>query len=233
MIDVARIDHLASHGSGAFHRASVPGKLCFAALVVAAAVLARDPAPLAAGCVILVLIALFSGLPWRVIGVMSLTAALFALLYAVSLRRGVWVYALVLFKAVMPAFAVGMLILSTPYPRIFAFLSTYLPEIIASGLFMTYRSFFILLDMMDSFATAIRMRGGFKPGNLVRNGGNIAKGIGALLVRAVERSSRLYAVMAVRGYNGSLAEPSRGAFTDRDWLPLGAGVLVLASVLLW
>ena len=233
MIDVARIDHWASHGTGAFHKASVPGKLCFAALVVAAAVLARNPAPLAAGCVILVVIAIAVGLPWRVIGLMSLTAVLFALLYAVSLRGGARVFALVLFKAVTPAFAVGMLILSTPYPRIFSFLSSSLPEIIASGLFMTYRSFFILLDMMDNFATAIRIRGGFKPGNLIRNGGNIAKGIGTLLVRAVERSSRLYAVMAVRGYNGSLAEPSRGGFTDRDVLPLGAGTVVLAAVLLW
>jgi len=126
-----------------------------------------------------------------------------------------------------------MLILSTPYPRIFSFLSAYLPEIIASGLFMTYRSFFILLDMMDNFSTTIRMRGGFTPGNIVRNGGNIAKGIGTLLVRAVERSSRLYAVMSVRGYNGSLAEESRGGFSDRDWLPLGSGAIVLALVLLW
>ncbi len=233
MIDVARIDHWAAHGTGVFHRASVPGKLVFMLFVVAAAVFARDPVPLAVGCFVLVVIAGFAGLPWRVIGVLAVTAALFALLYAISLRRGLWVYALLLLKAVTPAYAVGMLIFSTPYPRIFSFLSAYLPEIIASGLFMTYRSFFILLDLMDNFGRAIRMRGGFTPGNVIRNGGNIAKGIGALLVRAVERSSRLYAVMAVRGYNGSLAEPLHDGFTDRDWLPLGAGAAVLTAVLLW
>lgn len=233
MIDVARIDQWASDGDSPLHRASVAAKLLFVGLVVAAAVFARDPVPLALGLGLLLAAAVTTGLPWRAIGLLSIYAALFALLYAVSLRRGPWVYALVLLKSVTPAFAVGMLIVTTPYPRIFALLSAFLPEIVASGLFMTYRSFFILLDMMDSFGTAIKLRGGFSPGNIIRNGSNIAKGIGALLVRAVERSSRLYAVMSVRGYNGSMGEQAAGAFTPQDWLPLGAGAVLLLVVLVW
>ncbi|MDH4163379.1 MAG: energy-coupling factor transporter transmembrane protein EcfT [Nitrospirota bacterium] len=233
MIDVARIDQWASDGDSPLHRASVAAKLLFVGLVVCGAVIARDPVPLALGFGLLLAVAMTIGLPWRAIGFLSLYAALFALLYAVSLRRGAWVYALVLLKSVTPAFAVGMLIVTTPYPRIFSVLSGFLPEIVASGLFMTYRSFFILLDMMDSFGTSIRLRGGFSPGNIIRNGTNIAKGIGALLVRAVDRSSRLYAVMSVRGYNGSMAEHGAGAFTAQDWLPLGAGAAVLAVVLAW
>lgn len=231
MIDVARIDQWAASGTGPLHRASVAAKLIFVALVVAAAVLSRDPYPLGGGCILLLAIAVVTGLPWRSIILMSLYAALFSLLYAASLRQGAWVYALVLLKAVTPAFAVGMLIVTTPYPRIFSALSAFLPEIVTGGLFMTYRSFFILLDLMDSFGTAIRLRGGFSPGNIVRNGSNIAKGIGALLIKAVERSSKLYAVMAVRGYSGSMAESSMGSFTTGDWLPLGAGAAVLAAVL--
>ena len=103
-----------------------------------------------------------------------------------------------------------MLIVSTPYPRIFSLLSAVLPEILAAGLFMTYRTLFILLDMMDNFVAAIRLRGGFSPGSLYKNSANISKGIGMLLVRAVERSSRLYAVMMVRGYSGSMAEQGPG-----------------------
>lgn len=233
MIDVARIDQWASGGDSLLHRASAAAKLLFVLLVVAGAVIARDPLPLALGFGLLLAVAVAIGLPWRAIGLLSLYAALFALLYAASLRRGAWVYALVLLKSVTPAFAVGMLITTTPYPRIFSLLSTFLPEIVASGLFMTYRSFFILLDMMDSFGTSIKLRGGFSPGNIIRNGGNMAKGIGALLVRAVERSSRLYAVMSVRGYNGSMAEPATGTFANQDWLPLGAGAAVLVLVLAW
>ena len=233
MIDIARIDHWAANGASPFHRASVPSKFLFLLCVITAAIITRDPAPLAAACVALVIISAGSGLPWLPIGLLSAYAAVFALLYAISLRGGLWTYALLLLKAVTPAYAVGMLVASTPYPRIFSFLSMFLPEVLASGLFMTYRTLFILLDMMDHFGTAIRLRGGFTPGHVVKNGSNIAKGIGMLLVRAVERSQRLYAVMAVRGYNGSMAEMTIGTFSRSDWLPLGAGMGILALVLLW
>ena len=206
MIDIARIDHWAANGASSFHRASVLSKFLFLLCVIAAAVVTKDPEPL---------------------------AAVFALLYAISLRGGWWTYALLLLKAVTPAYAVGMVVASTPYPRIFSFLGTFLPEVVAAGMFMAYRTLFILLDMMDNFGTAIRLRGGFSPGNIVKNGSNIAKGVGMLLVRAVERSQRLYAVMAVRGYNGSMAEKTVGTFGGSDWLPLGAGIAVLALVLLW
>ena len=233
MIDVARIDQWAAHGAGPFHRSSVVAKLLFLLCVVGAAVAAQDPRPLAGGYALLVLLSAAFGLPWAAIGALSLYAALFAVLYALSLRGDVWLYALFLLKAITPAYAVGMLIVSTPYPRIFAVLGSVLPELLAAGLFMTYRTFFILLDMMHDFGTAIRIRGGFTPGSMVRNGANIARGIGALLVRAVERSARLYAVMTARGYNGSMADTAVGGLARADWLPIGAGTAVLTAVLIW
>lgn len=233
VIDVARIDFWAANGSGPLHRASVLSKILFLLLVVAAAVTAKNPYPLAAGYALMLLVAAVAGLPWWKMSLLSSYAAAFALLYGVSLRGGAWMYAMVIFKAITPAFAMLTLIVSTPYPRIFSFLSTFLPEIIASGLFMTYRTLFILLDMMNSFAAAIRLRGGFAPGSLYKNGANISNGIGMLLVRAVERASRLYAVMAVRGYSGSMAEARIGRLSRQDWLPIMTGVMVLMLVVLW
>jgi cobalt/nickel transport system permease protein len=233
MIDVARIDYWAANGAGRFHRASVAAKLVFFVCAVAAAIMARDPAPLALVYGFLVVLAAVCTLPWRGIVLLSFYAALFALFYAFSMHAGISLYALFVLKAVTPAYAVGMLITSTPYPRIFAFLSAVFPEVITSGLFMTYRTLFILLDMMHNFGTAIRLRGGFSPGNLVKNGSNIAKAIGALLVKAVERASRLFAVMSVRGYSGSMAERSPGRLIKDDWLPLGAGGGILIVVLAW
>jgi len=233
VIDIARIDHWAANGVSRFHRASVLSKSLFLLCVIATAVATKDPEPLAVVCSGLVVLAALSGLPWMAIGILSLYAAVFALLYAISLGGGLWTYALLLLKAVTPAYAVGMLVASTPYPRIFSFLGTFLPEVIAAGMFMTYRTLFILLDMMNNFGMAIRLRGGFSPGNIIKNGSNVAKGIGMLLVRAVERSQRLYAVMAVRGYNGSMAEKTVGTFDRSDWLPLAAGSGVVALALLW
>ena len=233
MIDVAKIDYWAASGSGPLHRASVISKTLFLLLVVAAAVAAKDPYPLASGYVVLMLSAAGAGLPWRRMSLISLYSATFALLYGISLRGGPAMYAVMVLKAITPAFAMLTLIVSTPYPKIFSFLSTVLPEILAAGLFMTYRTFFILLDMMDNFVAAIRLRGGFSPGRLLQNIKNISQGIAMLLVKAVERATRLYGVMAVRGYSGSMAEAGTGGFRRDDWLPLGSGALVLFLVLVW
>ncbi len=233
MIDVAKIDYWAASGSGPFHRASIIAKIAFLLLVLAAALSAKDFFPLALGYGVMVLVAAAARLPWlRIVG-LSLYAAVFTVLYMLSLRGGAMAHGVLIAKAVTPALAVLMIIVSTPYPRIFSLLSAVLPEVLAAGLFMTYRTLFILLDMMDNFVAAIRLRGGFSPGSLYKNGANISKGIGMLLVRAVERSSRLYAVMTVRGYSGSMAETGPVRVRREDWLPLGTGSMILLLVLVW
>jgi energy-coupling factor transporter transmembrane protein EcfT len=232
VIDVARIDNWAASGTGPLHRASTLAKIMFLLLVVSAAVIAKRPYPLMLGYGTLLAVAAFSGLPWSRVMVLSWYAAVFALLYGLSLHENYSLRALYIMKAITPSCAVLMLIVSTPYPRIFSLLSSVLPEIVAAGLFMTYRTLFILLDMMDNFAAAIRLRGGFSPGSLYKNNANISKGIGMLLVRAVERASSLYSVMVVRGYNGSMADKGGIGLNQGDWLPLGTGVLVLMLVVM-
>jgi len=233
MIDVARIDHWAASGTGMLHRASPVAKVVFLLLVVSAAVVSKNPYALTAGYLVLIAVAVAAGLPWSRVMVLSWYAAVFALLYSFSIRGGVWIRALFVMKAITPSCAMLMLIVSTPYPKIFALLSAALPEMITAGLFMTYRTLFILLDMMDNFGAAIRLRGGFSPGSLYKNSANISKGIAMLLVRAVERASRIYAVMVVRGYSGSMAERSPIRLERADWLPLGAGCVVLLLVIIW
>ncbi len=201
--------------------------------MLAAALAATNPYSLALGYVVLLVVAAAARLPWLRMMWLSLYAAVFTVLYIVSLRGDMLAHAVLIVKAITPALAVLMLIVSTPYPRIFSLLSAVLPEILAAGLFMTYRTLFILLDMMDNFVAAIRLRGGFSPGSLYKNSANISKGIGMLLVRAVERSSRLYAVMVVRGYSGSMAEQGPVKMHREDWLPLGTGTVVLTLVILW
>lgn len=231
MIDVARIDYWAASGTSAFHRASVLSKLIFVGSVVAAAVISRNASALAAGYALLLLVAAAARLPLR-IAALSLYAAVFAALYGISLRgAGLAMYGLVILKAVTPALAVLMLIASTPYPRLFSLISVVLPELPAAGLFMTYRTFFILLNMMNDFIVALRLRGGLARGHIMKTITNMPRGIAMLLVAAVERSSRLYAVMAVRGYSGSMAEKERAQLTKHDWLPLVTGVAVLILVI--
>jgi energy-coupling factor transporter transmembrane protein EcfT len=233
VIDVAKIDHWAASGSGPLHRASTVSKLLLLLLAVSAAVISRNPYPLMSGYGLLLAFAAATGLPWVRVAILSWYAAVFAFIYGISLGGGAWFISLFVAKAITPALAMLMIIVSTPYPRIFSLLSNVLPEALASGLFMTYRTLFILLDMMSNFGAAIRLRGGFSPGSLYKNGANISSGIGMLLVRAVERASRLYAVMVVRGYNGSMAEKGAIRLRREDWLPLSVGASVLVLVLVW
>jgi cobalt/nickel transport system permease protein len=233
VIDVAKIDHWAASGSGFLHKSSTVSKVAFLLLTVSAAVISRNPYPLITGYGLLLVLAGATGLPWVKAAVLSWYAAIFALLYGVSLGGGMWVISLFVVKAITPALAMAIFIMSTPYPRIFSLLSGILPEALAAGLFMTYRTLFILLDMMNNFGAGIHLRGGFSPGSLVKNSTNISRGIGMLLIRSVERASRIYAVMVVRGYNGSMAEKGDIRFQKADWLPLGMGAFVLALAFVW
>ncbi len=233
MIDIARIDHWAASGTGPLHRASTISKILFLLLVVAAAVTARSAYPLIAGYVLILAVAAAAGLPWKRMVPLSLYAVLFALLYAITLRGGGSTYLLLACKAVTPSLAMLLLVVTTPYPRIFSLLGIVLPEVLASGLFMAYRTLFILLDMMDNFVAAIRLRGGFSAGSLFKNSSNIARGIAMLLVKAVERSTRLYAVMSVRGYSGSMAQEGGLALRKEDCIPYAVGVLVLSFAIFW
>jgi energy-coupling factor transporter transmembrane protein EcfT len=233
VLDVALIDHWAASGTGPLHRASTRSKVFFLLLVVAAAVVARSPYPLMGGYVLLVVIAGGAGLPlFRMIS-LSLYAILFALLYGISLHGDFFIYQLLAFKAITPAFAMLTIMMTTPSHRIFSLISPALPEAVTAGLFMTYRTLFILIEMMGNFSAAIRLRGGFSPGRLAKNSANISKGLAMLLVKAVERASRLYAVMSVRGYNGSMAQGEAERFRREDCLPIGTGVLVLAMTIFW
>jgi energy-coupling factor transporter transmembrane protein EcfT len=233
VIDVAMIDQWAASGSGMLHRASPISKIVFLLLVISAAVIAKNPYSLMVGYVMLIAVAASTGLPWSRVMVLSWYAAVFALLFSLSIHGGVWIRALFVVKAITPSCAMLMLIISTPYPKIFALLSAALPEVLAAGLFMTYRTLFIKLDMMDKFGAAIRLRGGFSPGSLYKNSANISKGIAMLLVRAVERASRIYAVMVVRGYSGSMAEKNPIRLQRVDWLPVATGCVVLLLVVAW
>jgi cobalt/nickel transport system permease protein len=233
VIDVARIDQWAASGNGMLHRASPVAKVVFLLLVISAAVVAKKPYSLMVGYVLLIAVAAGSGLPWSKVMVLSWYAAVFALLFSLSIHGGFWIRSLFVLKAITPSCAMLMVVISTPYPKLFALLSAALPEVLAAGLLMTYRTLFILLDMMDNFGAAIRLRGGFSPGSLYKNSANISKGIAMLLVRAVERASRIYAVMVVRGYSGSMAEKSPIRLQRADWLPVATGCAVLLLVVSW
>jgi cobalt/nickel transport system permease protein len=205
-VDIARIDYWATSGGSVLHRASVPSKVLATAAVIATVVITTY-LPLLAALYLMVLITVrAAGLPVVKVMAISVLPGLFALLFALSkLGGGLLVPVIILLKAFTAASAMILLLSTTPFNDIIGFVSRVMPRVLRDGLFMTYRSFFILFKLMDNFITALRLRGGFQPKRFWKNSGNIGSGLGILFIHAYDKSQRLYDVMSLRGYSGKLS----------------------------
>ena len=233
-MDIASIDYWANSGTSALHRGSALGTGIAALAFVAAVVVTSSPYLLATLYLLLLGGVFASRLPARKLMMIAAYPTLFALLFAASQWNGNLAGPItILLKALTAAQAMVLLITTTPYPDIFAGVGRLMPGLLADGLFLTYRSFFLLLSEMGRVLTALRLRGGLRKGRYLTNAANLARALGMLLVRAIDLSERLYGVLRVRGYRGRLEPGPRWRTVSRaDAMPLayGAAALVLASV---
>ena len=231
-MDITRIDYWATSGKSVIHKSSPISKTVATAMVIASVIITRDLGLLACLYLTVLMTARFSMLPVRYIIAISLLPAAFTILYAYSQSSGGWMLpAVIIMKALTAASAMILLISTTPYAEVVNLIGRWMPQVIKDGLFMTYRSFFILLGLMNNFLIALRLRGGLKPKRLVNNTRNMAEGVGMLFIRAYEKSQMLYDVMAIRGYSGKLsAERGLGrlGLYDLPYLLVTAAFLMVA-----
>jgi len=196
---------------GWLHRTPVILKLLGLAAVIACAIISWNPWALAG----LVCIVLALGLSARLHPKLLLTLAayplIFSILLVITLRPGWALTAILLLKTFSTALAAVSLVLSTPYPRIFAVTGRVLPQLLNDSLLMTYRCLFILGDLLGNLLTALRLRGGLSwrhPIALARNLGDL---FGSLVIMALDLSERDYEVLGLRGYDGSLRIDTKGS----------------------
>lgn len=228
-MDVSAIDYYANHGASFLHRASAPPKLVFAGLVIAAVVVSGNFYFLLGAYVTLAALVFRTGLPALRVITIAAYPAIFAVIFAAAGWNGDWIGAgVIVLKALTAALASVIVIVTTPYPEVFASLRPFLPKIIAEGLFLTYRSLFVLLALMDNLVKALRVRGGISRGRIVHNVVNFSSGIGLLLVRGLDISEKFYGVMRVRGYNGKLS----GGYGRAGSLLCDGGAVLTGAVIL-
>jgi cobalt/nickel transport system permease protein len=93
------------------------------------------------------------------------------------------------------------IVATTPYPDVLAPISRLLPRSIADGLFLTYRALFDLLGRAERMARMLRVRGAGNAslGTRLTTAG---QGLATLTLHGLERSTRLYAAMILRGHSG-------------------------------
>lgn len=229
-MDIAAIDHWANNGTSPLHRASALSKGLAVALVIAAVVVAWSPFLLLAIFFVLLAGVFVTRLPARSLVGLAAYPTIFAALFALSRWDGTWTTpALVLLKSLTAAQAMVLLIATTPYPDVFAPLGRLLPRLVADGLFITYRSLFLLLEELGHVLTALRLRGGLRRDRPVSSGANVARSLGMLLIRAIDLSERLYDVLRLRGYSGRIVPTGRWhAISRSDALPLAVGAFAFA-----
>jgi cobalt/nickel transport system permease protein len=232
-LDITRIDYWATSGKSVIHKSSPISKVLATAMVIASVIITRDLGLLTGLYLTVLMTVRFSMLPARYVIAISLLPAAFTILYALSLTSGGWMLPVtIMLKAITAASAMILLISTTPFTEVINLAGRWMPQVIKDGIFMTYRSFFILLGLMNNFLIALRLRGGLRPRRLISNTRNMAAGVGMLFILAYEKSQMLYDVMAIRGYSGKLsAERGLGRLSlhDLPYLLVTAAFLLVAA----
>ena len=232
-MDVAIIDYYAIHGKSFLHRANVFCKIIFTAFVIASIILTNNIYLLLGIYLSLVTLAIWTSLPvWRIITIAAYPA-IFALIFAIAVWNGSWIKAAVIIaKALSAAFAMVLLIVTTPYPEIFNAIRPIMPKIISEGLFVTYRSVFILLELTDELIKALRVRGGLSKRKYITNIKNFSSGIGLLLVKGFDFSEKFYGTMHIRGYGGKIsADTQDKRMTTSDFITIIIGLIIFGLTL--
>lgn len=112
-----------------------------------------------------------------------------------------------------------------------------IPQMIVALLSLMWRYLSLMVDEALTLMKARNCRSG-KADNKHRVGGTIwwrgmvtGKMAGNLLIRSFERSERVYAAMAARGYNGQILQTNDHMLTLREILPAMIGCLLSVIIL--
>lgn len=229
------IDSLASSGRSRFHLASPKSKLFFAASVIFSAITSNSTNLTLALFVTLIALMSFLRLPTLRLLLMTSYLAIFAAIFALSRPSAFSMesFALIL-KAVTAALSLLILFSTTNYFDIFGLLAKFLPPLITDVLFLTYRSFFVLLKELNDLLMAMRIRGGLLPGRIVSNLKNLGSILGTLLIHALDMSVRSSDILNIRGYRGGISHQTlKKGLSRHDALPLmlGFGIILGALIL--
>lgn len=203
MIQLPYLDYLAVEGRSFLHRLSPTSKIIGMLLVLSGIVILRN----LSGLLLLYgfLLGLFFAcrLPLRIFS-LTLYPLIFAILFIFISGFQIHFILLVFLKVLSGATGVILLLATTPYPSVFMALDKVLPSIFVTALFLTYRSIFILLKVLDETQHALYLRGGFQWKHPWRSLNNISNAFGHLIIKGIDASERMYEAMVLRGFKNKV-----------------------------
>jgi energy-coupling factor transporter transmembrane protein EcfT len=203
-VDIGSIDRSATGDLGWLHRTAPWAKLWAFALVLAAVVSSWNPFFVLAVALLLGGAAASSRLDLKLTLTLAAYPAVFALIFAVASAPDAVTTTVIVLKAVCAALAAVTVILSTPYPQVFAPVQRVVPGVVGDVLLMTYRSTFLLLEKFGNMLRAIRLRAGIRGVHPVQTARATTQALGGVLLYSLDLAQRDYDIMRLRGYSGRL-----------------------------
>jgi len=203
MIQLSYLDYLAVEGQSFLHRLSAGWKIIGLLLVLTGIVLLRNIFGLFLLYGLLLAFFFACGLPLRIFS-LTLYPLIFAILFIFVSGFEIHFILLVFLKVLSGSTAVVLLLGTTPYPSLFVALERFLPSIFVTALFLTYRSVFILLKVLEETQHALYLRGGFQWSHPWRSLSNISNAFGHLIIKGIDASEKMYESMVFRGFRNKI-----------------------------
>jgi cobalt/nickel transport system permease protein len=203
MMQLSYLDYTAVEGKSWLHRLSPRVKLIGMLIVLGNVVVVRNLSGLLLLYAILLFLFLASRVPIKIFS-LTLYPLAFAFLFIFISGFQLNFILLIFLKVLCGSTGVVLLLATTPYPSVFMVLGKVLPSLFVTALFFTYRSIFILLNILEETQQALHLRGGFQWQHPWRSLVNIANAFGHLMLKGIDASERMYESMVLRGFEGKI-----------------------------
>ncbi len=203
MIQLSYLDYSAVEGKSFLHRLSPTLKIIGMLFVLFVIVTVRNLPGLLLLYVILLTLFFIARVPLRIFS-LTLYPLIFAFLFIFISGFQIFFILLIFLKVLCGSTGVVLLLASTPYPSVFSVLGRVLPSFFVMALFLTYRSIFILLTVLEETQHALYLRGGVQWKHPWRSLNNISNGFGHLIIQGIGASEKMYESMVLRGFKGKI-----------------------------
>jgi len=227
MSSIYLIDYFANTIKSPMHQRTVISKLIFLLLILFSIVISESILILIFVFLTIIALLIAAKLPFLKILKWSVYPAFFASLFALS-QIGFGLLPLqTILRAIDAAVLALLIVCTTPYPNLFSLFSK-ISVILSNVFFLAYRSFFLIIDELQTKIRILKLRGGYAGGPF-RTLKNISAVIGQTLIYSAEKSEIIYNLLTVRGYQGIIFSKIKYKFKTLDLIliALGAAILIL------
>ena len=203
MIQLSYLDYIAVEKRSFLHRLSPKLKIVGMIVVLFVIVTVRSLSGLFLLYGILLALYFTAKVPVKIFS-LTLYPLIFAVLFIFLSGFQIFFILLIFLKVLCGSTGVILLLASTPYPSIFSALGRILPSSFVMALFLTYRSIFILMTVLEDTQHALYLRGGIQWKHPRRSLINISNAFGHLIIQGIDASEKMYESMVLRGFKGKI-----------------------------